>query len=83
LGNNYDTRVQKKWNDGKRDSKCPQLHFNICKEIGVKLDKEQWYYVHVPELVETRKEGKVTISWNQQLQTNRTIPNNKTRHYNS
>ena len=29
-----------------------QLHFNICEEIGVKLDNEQWYE-HVAKLVET------------------------------
>jgi hypothetical protein len=32
---------------------------------------------HVPKSVETTHEGKVTILWNQQLQTDRTIPNNK------
>jgi len=31
----------------------------------------------VPKSVETSQEGKVTILWNQQLQTYRTIPNNK------
>jgi hypothetical protein len=25
------------------DSVFVQLHFNICKEIGVKLDNEHWY----------------------------------------
>jgi len=55
---------------------CAQLHFNICKERGVKLDKKQWYE-HVPKSVETSQEGKVTILWNQQIQTDRTIPNNK------
>jgi hypothetical protein len=29
------------------------------------------------ETVETTQEGKITILWNQQVQTNRTIPNNK------
>jgi len=55
---------------------CEQLHFNICKEIGVQLDKKQWCE-HVPESVETSQGGKVTILWNQQVQTDRTIPNNK------
>ena len=32
---------------------------------------------HVPKSVETIKGGKVTILWNQQVQTDRTIPNNK------
>jgi hypothetical protein len=56
---------------------CAQLHFNIHKEIGVKLDKTHWYE-HVPNSVETSQGGKVTILWNQQVQTDRTIPNYKT-----
>jgi len=42
----------------------------------VKLDKKQCYE-HVPKSVETSQEGKVTILWNQQVQTDGTIPNNK------
>jgi hypothetical protein len=53
-----------------------QLHFNICKEIWVQMDKKHWYE-HVPKSVETNQGGKVTILWNQQVQTDRTIPNNK------
>jgi hypothetical protein len=34
-------------------------------------------YEHVPKSVETGQGGKVTILWNQQVQTDRTIPNNK------
>ena len=34
-----------------------QLHFNICKETGVQLDKKHWYE-HVPKSVETSKGGK-------------------------
>jgi len=55
---------------------CAQLHFNICKETGVELDKKHWYE-HVPKSVETSQGGKVTILWNQQVQTDRNIPNNK------
>ena len=55
---------------------CAQLHFNICKETGVQLDKKHWYE-HVPKSVETGQGGNVTILWNQQVQTDRTIPNNK------
>ena len=55
---------------------CVQLHFNICKETGVKLDKKHWYE-HVPKSAETSQGGKVIILWNQQIQTDRTIPNNK------
>ena len=53
-----------------------QLHFNICKETGVQLDKNHWYE-HIPKYVEKGQGGKVTILWNQQVQTDRTIPNNK------
>jgi hypothetical protein len=40
------------------------------------LDKNYWYE-HVPKSVETGQEGNITILWNQQVQINRTIPNNK------
>ena len=55
---------------------CAQLHFNICKETGVQLDKKHWYE-HVSKSVESSQEGKVTALWNQQVQTDKTIPNNK------
>ena len=57
-------------------SVCAQLHFNICKETGIQLDKKHWYEL-IPKSVETSQAGKVTILWNQQVQTDRTIPNNK------
>jgi hypothetical protein len=44
--------------------------------MGIKLYNECWYK-HVPKFVETSPEGKVTILWNQQMQTNSTIPNKK------
>jgi hypothetical protein len=31
----------------RHDKVCAQLHFNMCKERGVKLDNEPWYD-HVP-----------------------------------
>jgi len=40
------------------------------------MDKKHWYE-HVPDSVVTNQGGKVTIQWNQQVQTDRTIPNNK------
>jgi len=42
------------------------------------LDKKHWYE-HVPKSVETAQGGNVTtrILWNQQVQTDRAIPNNK------
>ena len=55
---------------------CAQLHLNIRKETGEQLDKKH-RYEHVPKLVETSQGGKVTILWDQQIQTDRTINNNK------
>jgi hypothetical protein len=52
------------------------IHFNICNEIGVQLDKKHWYE-HVPNSVVTNQGGNVTILWNQQVQTDKTIPINK------
>jgi len=40
------------------------------------LDKKHWYE-HVQKSVETSQGGKVTILWNQQVQTERTLHNNK------
>jgi hypothetical protein len=39
-------------------------------------DDDNWYE-NVAKSVETSHEGKVTIMWNLQVQTDRTIPNNK------
>ena len=55
---------------------CAERHFNLREEIGVKLDNERWCQ-HVPQSVHAGHSGKVTILWNQQVQTNRTIPNHK------
>ena len=43
---------------------------------NVKSDNEYWYD-QVPKSVKTIREGKVPILWNQQLQIDRTILNNK------
>ena len=40
------------------------------------MDKKHWYE-YVPKSVETGQGGNVTIIWNQQVQTDRTILNNK------
>ena len=58
------------------DTVCAELHFNVGQEIRIKLDKEH-RYEHVPKLVETSHEGKVSILWNQTARTDRTIANNK------
>jgi len=52
------------------------LNIIIIIIIIIIIDKKYWYE-HVPKSVETIQEGKVTIMWNQQVQTVRTIPNNK------
>jgi hypothetical protein len=39
--------------------------------------RNKHWYEHVPKSVETNQAGKVTILWNHQVQTDRTIPNNK------
>jgi hypothetical protein len=40
------------------------------------LDKNHWYKL-VPKSIETNQGSKVNILWNKQMQTDRTIPNNK------
>ena len=52
------------------------VYQTTCNETGVQLDKNHWYE-HIPKYVEKGQGGKVTILWNQQVQTDRTIPNNK------
>ena len=47
----------------RHDRVYAQLHFSICKETGVQLDKKHWYE-HVSKSVETSQAGKVTILWN-------------------
>jgi len=44
--------------------------------MGVQLDQKHWYK-HVSKSVDTSQGGEVTILWNQQVQTDRTIPDNK------
>jgi hypothetical protein len=46
------------------------------RKQGYNWTKKHWYE-HVPKSVETGQGGNVTILWNQQVQTDRTIPNNK------
>jgi len=53
-----------------------ELHFNMCREMGVKLDNER-RYEHAPKLLETGHESKVTILWKKQVQTDRTFRKNK------
>jgi len=62
----------------RHDRVCAELHLNICKETGIQLDKKHWYE-HVSKSLETSQEGKVTILWNQQVQTDN-HPHQHTRH---
>jgi len=66
----------------RHDRVCAQLHFNVCKETGVQLDpppqkKKNTGTDIYQKSVETSQGGKVAILWNQQVQTDRIIPNNK------
>jgi hypothetical protein len=54
----------------------------LTLDDGIKLDSIRYHIYnnnnkHVPKLVETSRGGKVTILWNQQIQTDRTISSNK------
>jgi hypothetical protein len=63
-------------NNNRHDSVCAEVNFNICKELGVKLNTKH-RYDHAPKLVETDHEDKVTILGNQPVRTDRTVSNNK------
>ena len=76
---NDDNNIKTKEQCIKRDDRvCAQLHFNICKEKGVQLDKKNNWYEHVPESVEKVQGGKVTMLWNEQVQTDRNLASNIT-----
>jgi hypothetical protein len=47
-----------------------------ARKYGCDWTKKHWYE-HVPKSVVTNQGDKVTVLWNQQVQTDRTIPNNK------
>ena len=48
----------------------------MCEGIWVKLDKEHWCE-HVPKSRDICLVSKATISWNKQMKTDGTVPNNK------
>jgi hypothetical protein len=59
------------------DRLCDQLRFNMCKEMVVKWDSEQWY-----DHVCTEIGGNWSWMWGYHImaptvQTDRTVPNNK------
>jgi len=47
-----------------------------ARKQGYNWTKKKHWYEHVPESVKTSQGGKVTMLWNQKIQTDRTIPNN-------
>ena len=49
----------------------------MCKETGVQLEKAHWYG-YVTRLAEKYLERKTIMVWNQQVQIDRTAPNNRT-----
>ena len=58
-------------------TQCALISTLTCtRKWREKLDSERWYE-HVPKLLDTGHEGKTTILWNQQVQTDKTILNNK------
>jgi len=54
------SNIGKKQYIKRHDRICASLYFNICKEIGVKLENKH-RYEHVPESVKTNHEIKVVI----------------------
>jgi hypothetical protein len=52
--------VKEQWYQKRQNEVCAQMRFNICKETGVKLEKEHWYK-NVPKSVEITHESKVTV----------------------
>jgi len=43
----------------RHDRVCAQLHFNICKEIGVKIRQQKHWYDHAPKAIKTCHASKV------------------------
>jgi hypothetical protein len=46
------------------------------KKLGIKLANEHWQE-YIPKLTEISREFKITILWNRQVKTERTIPKKK------
>ena len=59
------------------DSSTGETYFNTGSIIMIIIIIIINWYEHVPKSLETSQGGKVTILWNRQIQTDRTISNNK------
>jgi hypothetical protein len=59
-----------------QDRVCTQLHFSICEQAGVNVERGR-QYEPTPKPVETSQDNQVTVLCNQQIITDRTTPCNK------
>ncbi|KAI5751249.1 hypothetical protein M8J77_005743 [Diaphorina citri] len=59
----------------RHDKICKYLHYNICLALGMDNNPKQKWYAKEPEPVTTKDE--ITICYNQQVQTDRTVNANK------
>jgi hypothetical protein len=57
--NNSGPNIDKEPRIKRHDRECGELHFTMCKELGVQRENEDWYE-HVAKLVETSRETIVT-----------------------
>ena len=53
------------------------VYFKVNNNNNNNNNNNKHWYEHVSKSVETSQGGKVTILWNQQVQTDRTVPNSK------
>ena len=61
----------------KHNQVAAQLHLDICRHYGIKVEAECWYQ-HKPEWV--MENEKATILWDSPIITDRTCPLQQTRH---
>jgi hypothetical protein len=53
-----------------------ELHCTTFKRIAVTFDRQHWYQ-DVPKPLERIYDGNIIMLWNQQVKTDRSVPNNK------
>jgi hypothetical protein len=57
----------------RHDTVCTQLHYSICKTLGIETT-ENWYS-HIPKPVCQNED--ITVLWNQEVQTDREVLENR------